>query len=112
MSLKDLIIGAADRPTEKQPVPEWGTDVHVRVMSGEERDAWERVAFDDGKLSEEHFRAKLLVRTLCDEAGQRIFADGDAPALAQKSGVVLSRLYDAASRVNGIGKKDVDDLTK
>src|SRR4051812_3473909 len=107
MSLKDLIIGAADRPTELVPVPEWGTDVYVRVMSGEERDAWERGAFDDGKGSG-GVRAKLLVRALCDEAGQRVFADDDAPALSQKSGVVLSRLYDAASRVNGIGKKDVD----
>jgi hypothetical protein len=112
MGLRDSILAADDSHRTKVDVPEWGTSLYVRDMSGGERDQWEMVAFKDGKVSPEHFRAKLLVRCLCDEQGQRVFQDSDTEALSAKSATVLARLYEVAARVNGLTQGDVDELTK
>src|SRR5213075_2335705 len=82
-------------------VPEWGGDVYVRTMYGTERDAWEfAILGQDGKVSPENFRAHLLVRTLADEQGNRLFADADAAALSAKAGPTLARLYDISRTLN------------
>lgn len=47
-------------------------------------------------------RASLLVRTICDENGARIFHDGDADALAKKSPQALDRLWDASVQLNNL----------
>ena len=38
---RDQILSVNDRKTEVVTVPEWGGDVIVSVMSGEQRDAYE-----------------------------------------------------------------------
>jgi hypothetical protein len=112
MSLnKDSILAAADLPTEKVPVPEWGGDVYVRTMSGTERDHFEQTIADGKKATTlTHVRARLAVKTLCDQSGNRLFGDEDADALGKKSGKVLDRLFDAAQRLNGIGDKEAENL--
>lgn len=110
---KDAIFAAADMPTEAVACPEWGGTVHVRTMSGTERDAFEASMLDakgKGVSNLANIRARLLVRTLCDEGGNRLFADADADALGTKSAKVLDRLFDVAQRVNGLGAKDVEAL--
>jgi len=112
MDLKNHILSVADSPLEKIAVPEWDCAFYLRNMTGTERDSWELASFRDGKISPEHFRAKLLVRCIADEQGKRVFTDEDAAALSGKSSQVLLRLYDVAARLNGIGVKAVDDLAK
>jgi hypothetical protein len=112
MNLKEQILKASDCPLKPITVPEWDCTLYIRTMSGAERDTWELTAFKDGKVSPEHFRAKLLVRCVCDEHGQRVFSDTDAADLSSKSATVLVKLYDVAAKVNGLTKSDVDELTK
>lgn len=117
MSLKSQILAAPDRPAmEKVEVAEWSTTVWIAVMSGTERDAFETENYRlNGKtveLNRENTRARLLVRCLRDEAGGRIFEDGDAPLLGEKSATVLDPLFDRAQRLNKLTKKDLDELTK
>lgn len=106
------ILAADDLPREEVSVPEWGGSVHVRVMTGEERAAFEvenvkaRKAAKDEDTWFRDYGVRLLVRCLCDGAGKPIATAADAAALAGKSARVLDRLVDAAIRLNGLGARD------
>jgi hypothetical protein len=110
---KSAIIESADRPAEPVDVPEWGGTVYVRVMSGTEKSDFENsIVVGEDKVDTRNMHAKLLVRCLADEKGERLFADDDTGALGNKSSLVLSRLFDDARRVNKMRKEDVEELTK
>lgn len=112
MLTRDSILSAADLPTEEVKTPEWGGSVHVRTMSGTERDAFEQSIIDakKGATSLANVRAKLAVRVICDADGNRLFTDTDADALGRKSGKALDRVFEVAQRLNGIGAKEVKEL--
>lgn len=92
-------------------VPEWGGICYLRAMTGVERDAYEA---EQAECQKEgtilvNFRAKLLVKVMCDEQGNRLFQDGDADSLGQQSGALICRLFKVAARVNGL---DMDQAEK
>jgi hypothetical protein len=117
---RDGILEAADVQTEKVPVPEWGDEVIVRGLTGDELDAFQgsvrqfRPTFDgkgmEAVLVQEGMRAKLLVKCLIDEAGERLFTDQDAPALGAKNGAVIDKLYDVASRLSGLSEDEKKEM--
>jgi hypothetical protein len=88
----------------------------IRMMSAAESDAYEEsrvtITYDDagkvkGQRNVANIRARLLVRTLCDAQGKRHFADDYADTL----GRLLPRdradkLFDQASRVNGLDQRE------
>lgn len=117
---RDAILGAVDVQTEKVFVKEWGDDVIIRGLTGDELDAFQgsirqfRPTFD-GKgmetvLVQEGMRAKLLVKCLIDENGDRLFTDKDAPALGAKNGAVIDKLYDVAARLSGLSEEEKAEL--
>jgi hypothetical protein len=61
-------------------------------------------------LIQDGMRAKLLVKCLVDEAGERLFTDQDAPALGAKNGAVIDRLYDVAARLSGLSEEEKAEL--
>ncbi|MEM6560042.1 MAG: hypothetical protein AAF656_00445 [Planctomycetota bacterium] len=113
MLTRDQIFAAVDMKREKVDTREWGGHVFVRTMSGTERDAFERemlAAKEAGGNDLANIRARLAVRTVCDDKGKRVFTDADAEQLGRKSALVLDRIFETAQRLNGIGKKDVEEL--
>lgn len=113
---KDSILAYRAKLTPVE-VPEWGGTVYVRVMSGAERDAFEDETFKiNGKnveLNRKNARARLLVRCITDEGGERLFNDnGDADRLGAQPADVLDRVYAVAAKSNGLSKADEDDLAK
>lgn len=109
--LKQIILDADDLAHEDLEVPEWGVTVRIRGLSGTDRDRYEaqQVAVRRAGNSAElelrlaDYRSKLVVRCLVDPAtDERIFADGDAPALGRKSGLVIDRLFEIARRLSGM----------
>lgn len=113
---REAILKADDLKRETVSVPEWGGDVVLRAMTGAERDAFEQSLFtgdgDAKKFSSENVRAKLLVRCIVNEKGERVFSDADVSMLGGRSGAVLDRLYDVAQRLSGIGKRDLEAAVK
>jgi hypothetical protein len=117
---RDGILGAVDVQTEKVFVKEWGDDVIVRGLTGDELDAFQgsvrqfRPTFDgkgmEAVLVQEGMRAKLLVKCLIDESGERLFTDQDASALGAKNGAVIDRLYDIASRLSGLSEDEKKEM--
>lgn len=114
MGLKDQILAAEDLPSENVDVPEWGVTVQVKGMTGSDRDAYEAkgVSFKKGGQDVEvqlaDFRIRLLVKCLYDpESGERLFSDNEVKQLGSKSGVILERLYEVASRLSGMSDDGV-----
>ena len=123
MNLREQILSADDLKRERVEVPEWGLTLHVRTLPGTERDEWEAAVYGEARpnmaqaeaaqlMARKRAKAQLLVRSVCDEAGQRVFADSDVEALAGKSGAAIGRLFEVAQRVNGITAQDVEALAK
>lgn len=113
---RDAILTADDLPRELVSVPEWGGEVYVRTMTGEERDGFEAEMVEvKGKNQSQNLknlRARLAARTMCDEAGAGLFTPADAAALGKKSAAALDRVLAVAMRLNGLGEKDVEELVK
>jgi hypothetical protein len=111
---RDAILAAEDKPNEILEVPEWGGSVRIRTMSGEERDAFEEAMIQgrgrNRRVNLHNIRANLTAQVLVDEEGARLFTQADIVLLGQKSARALDRIYDAASRLNGLSEKDVEDL--
>jgi hypothetical protein len=115
MSLtREQILSAQDANLQEVQVPEWGGSVFIRVMSGKERDNWEAETMQAAEAKKfENMRAKLLSRVLCDEKGDRLFQTSeDVTALGDKSATALQSLFTQATKLNGIGQADQDELLK
>ena len=107
------ILQIDDLPREAVAVPEWHRTVTVRAMSGVERGKWAELAFDDdGSVISDNMRARLLVFTICDDAGALIFTPADIDALGRKNGAAIHRLFSVASRLNGIGQAAIVQAEK
>jgi len=113
---KDQILAAEDLVTEDVEVPEWGGTVRVRMMTGAERDSFEdsltQTKGKNVKTNLANLRARLVARTVVDEAGKRMFTDAEAGVLGQKSAAALDRVFEAARKLNGMTEKDVEELTE
>jgi hypothetical protein len=122
----DQILEADDLVTEDVETPEWGGTVRVKALTGTERDSYEAACVlerpvlnakgkvvrgqTEYKRNLSNVRAKLVVRSIVDEAGQRIFKDSDAAALGGKSSAALDRVFDVAARLSRLSEDDVEDL--
>jgi hypothetical protein len=119
-NLREAILSRDDLPVEVVSVPEWGMDVRVRALSGTERDAYEascmkRLQARQGEepkveMTFENMRAKLVVRSVVDEAGARVFTDADAATLGGKNAAALNRLFEVAQRLSGLRAEDFKEL--
>jgi len=112
---RDAILAAEDLPKELVDVPEWGGSVWVRCLTALERDEWESsIMVMDGKGGTKadlrNIRAKLVVRTVVDDAGERLFSEADVLVLGGKSAAALDRLYSVAAKLSKITKEDEKEL--
>lgn len=113
------ILDADDVQIKPVPVPEWGGDVLVRGLTGIERDAYEasiqqiRPKPDGTKevvFVRDNARARLLVKCLVDDQGERLFKDSDAPALGKKNGAIIDKLYDVAAELSGLSDQAREEI--
>ena len=113
MSLKEKILSAPEPNLALQPVevPEWGATVFMQGWSGKERERFEKEFGDLGEAGE-NVRAKVLVRVLKDEAGNRIFDDSDADALGSKIAGPLGRLFVKVMDLSGLREVDAETAKK
>jgi hypothetical protein len=111
---KDAILQADDLEYEELEVPEWGGTVRIRALSGKERDAYEAsMRQQRGKefiANLANIRAKLVVKCVVGEDGERLFTDQDAPAVGEKSAAALDRIFEVCARLSRLSDEDVDEL--
>ncbi len=110
------ILAIEDLKTEDVDVPEWGGTVRVRELTGEQRDAFEAGCFHtDGANVSTNFknlRAKLIARSVINEAGELEFSEKDVKELGKKSGAALDRVFGVCKRISRILDSDIEDLVK
>jgi hypothetical protein len=107
------ILDTDDMKFEVIQVPEWNCSVRIRSMSGEERDAFESsIAGEGKKMNTQNIRAKLVMLTVVNGKGERIFTREQIEALGKKSAAALNRVYEASAKLSAITKADVEDLAK
>lgn len=106
---KGDIMNAPDLRRETVAVPEWGegAEVIVQEMTALDRDRFRKTMYDEnGDLVDVNLTARILVRCIVDEEGNRIFTDDEAESLGKKSQNVLQRLLKVAEGLNGAGQAD------
>lgn len=109
---RETILQAQDLKTVDLDVPEWGDTIRLRMLTSVERFAVNDVAMVDGKFDAAKFQSTLIELTAVDETGARLFQPGDSSALAAKSAAAISRVFAAASKLNGLNGAAVDDAEK
>lgn len=116
MLTRDEILKKVDTQIKIVKVPEWGGDVRVRGMTGEERDAFESsiVTVKGGKseVDTKNIRAKLIVQCIVDEKGERLFGLDDIAALGKKSASALQRVFEVAGDLCGLTTSEIDKISK
>lgn len=105
---RKAIFKAVDLDVKTVEVPEWGGEVCVRGLTARERDHFEASIGTSANL--ENLRARLVVLTLCDEAGERLLKDSDAIELGKKNAQVVDRLFEVARKMSGMTDADVEEL--
>jgi len=114
---REAILSADDRPVQAVHVPEWGGVVHVRTISGYDRDQFELHLLrhrdqESGELRDCTIRAALVAMCCCDSEGELLFEPGDVDKLGRKSAAALDRVYTVARRLNAFDQQDIDELKK
>lgn len=112
---REAILGMDDLPIREVGVRDWKTTVHVRTLTGAERDAFEdavQTAQQDGRLHLTGLKARLVVLTACDAHGVRLFGDEDVDALNAKSAAAINVLFEVAQQMNGLTARDVEEMVE
>jgi len=93
-------------PTESVPCPELadGAALIVRRLTAREFMALNAKIKADPDAAYAHW----IAATVVDEAGNRIFNESDAAALADQDFNLINRLTEAAIRINGGGKEQAE----
>lgn len=110
---KEQIFAAKFDRLKRVHVPEWGGDVWVKALSADERDSFEadnREVREAGGDPYRGLRARLAVITVCDEAGNLLFDDGDAAELGKRLAGPLDKIADVAMQLCGMSKRDAQQL--
>jgi hypothetical protein len=106
------------------PVKEMNATLFVRSLSGAEKAKWEYDAISVSNtpkagssitLTKDRMltaRERLVELATCNEDGSRFFKDGDASAIGKKNANIVSTLYDAAAKLSGISKEDLEEIAK
>lgn len=123
---RDKILALRGRKSRVQVVDHprvvefFGEPVHVRVMGGTERDSYEESNMEVRRVGNKTdvrsrmtgSRARLVVRCLSDEQGNRLLKDEDAGVVGTFDGEVLDALVDACQQINGLTRQAEEDALK
>lgn len=116
------ILGAMDIELLRVDVPEWSGFVFLGQLTLEQRlqflnDMQSILAAskeDPVSSNKRHndLQMLLLVWSLVDAGGSKLFSESDVESLAKKSPAVISRLYDQILTFNGFKVEAVEDEAK
>lgn len=113
MLSKQQILDADDLAFAVVSVPEWGGEVRIRTLSVRERDEFEATISTGGKKPNlANVRARLVMRVIVDADGKQVFDLPDVALLGRKSAKAMERVFEAARKLNGFSKEDIEELAK
>ena len=91
-------------------VPEWAGAVRLRALSGTERDAVMTSLPENapGKVDMRQYRARLVAACAVDDADAPLLTVDEALGLDETQASALLRLFNAATRINGLRPEDAE----
>jgi len=106
---REVILSADDIGFKIVPVPEWGGDVRLKTLRGDQIDAYQQSRLKkDGGVDIKRSKAQLVAMASVDEKGQRIFTPEDVERLAQKSNIALERVAKVVADMSGLKPESLD----
>ncbi|QGJ70612.1 Hypothetical protein PBC10988_23100 [Planctomycetales bacterium 10988] len=113
---REEILNADDILREEVDVPEWGGTVILQSLTEDELNNYEEEGIKKNgrhyQSNLERLRSRLISRCAISPEGLPIFSAKDVQHLAKKSALAMNRLFDVASRMNGMTKSDLEELAK
>lgn len=114
---RDQILSADDTQSQIVPVPEWGGEVKILGLSGEDVDKYEasvlRMRKGKPDVALQNATARLVAWCLVDENNSRMFTnESDLKELGKKSGVALQRCFEVAAQLSGLRPGDVEAMVE
>ncbi len=109
MLKRDDILKAQDLRSIDIDVPEWGGSVKIQTMTGAARQIFQNSVNKKSGVPD-NMMERLIIATVIDDNGEPLFIPSDIPALAKKSAVALTRVFEAAAELNGLTAKAVDEI--
>lgn len=113
---RQQIQQAKDLGTEEVLIPEWGGSVVVKQLNADERmTLQEAVTYvEDGvtKSDQRKMMIGLVIVCTVDEKGDPLFSQDDAAWLQTKNANAVLRIFNVASRINGMGTEEVAAITE
>ena len=89
-------------------MPEWGTTIYVRVLTGEDRAKIQRaIDKDNGTLS-----AVIVQLSAVDEDGAQLFKKDNIPRLNRKNCLALERIVKKSHDINKLDEEEIEALEK
>jgi hypothetical protein len=122
MLTRDDLLAKEDLKIDRVDFDDGG-HIFVKQMTAREKEGWEmslmsEIKDKDGKVTDYErsptdFRAKLVVRTACDEDGELIFLPEDYETMSQNMGAKrMETIVDKAQALNKISNEDRDKMIK
>lgn len=98
-------------------IPEMNATIHVRELSGAQRDAFEKrqISLDGTNkvhINLDNLRAAIVVMTVVDDDGKLMFAPSDVDRIGELGSSIISRIYDVAASLSKISQDDLEELLK
>jgi hypothetical protein len=116
---QDAVVSAQDLPYEDVEVPEWGGTVRVVGLDGEKAQEYVGGLVELNaqgqvqKINSSGLMLSLLTMSLVNEKYELLFpGEGGKKALGKKSAAVLTRLFEVAQRLSGLGTQAEAQATK
>lgn len=113
---REALLQKRPRRTITVELPELGGTVIVRELSEGERSRYEGSFLDkEGKpkvSSLDDARRRLIVESVVDADGNKVFTPDDIPAIRDMGASAASRMYNAARDVSGFTDADIEELVK
>ena len=109
MNREELLAQTDDVIIEPLAVPEWKTQLHVRTITGSQREKFELAYVADPA---DRTEARMASFCLCGADGVRIFTDADIDALDRKHPGGLRRIYNAGMRLSKVSEDDIKGEVK
>ena len=108
--LATRILATRRVETRTLHVPEWDADVKIKKLTDNEREAWERRAFDKDGKPRPQFKAKLITACLVDDDGGHLFEPDQEQALGELPSHVLAKVWTACFEYNKVSDDDLAEL--
>ena len=102
-------------------IEEFEKPVYIRRMTAAERAEFLKhaVNFENNNVNVEYSKifenmARLVAIALCDKDGKRVFSDSeeDIQELQNCDAVILEKMYNEASKANGLGENSIKEAAK